>query len=656
MKKGEEWQEKFVQENDLTKVSLNNVAVAQKAAKDAAIAHNASLDQMTIGAKAASLAMEALATVGNMIVSMAVTWVVSKVIEGIAYFVNYAENAKKAAEEASSKIKELNDQIKDTNTFVSENIDKYAEYAKGVSISGENASLSAEQFEEYHEITNKIAQTFPTMVAGYDAEGNAILKNKGNVEELTNALKEYNKEKAKEAFNNSEDVIEGEKAEIHGDLFHSGNKGKYEKINGALNILAGNDNVSDLYLKSFSSDVAEDLGLRKKKFFESINSYKEYLQENIDVIQNGAKEYSDKLENSNKKMATSLRNYLQVLSFDDTDLAKKYQKTGEGIKSLISGFIDTEDWDSNVFNGFTPVDYRNYIRDNIIVPITNLQPDVQKAINDFFSKTEATQEDVDALVNKISGTLQTSIKSGAIPENVSQFILNSIKNSVTTDGSNTSIADSINLNVDTLTKKIDEIQNAYKTLRDVIKEYNKEGYISVDTFQSIIGLGAEYLKYLVDENGNLRLDEQSLKNVTLARINDMVVAQKNSILDTAEKWTNEADALKYLRAGLDETSKSYDEIIEKRIQLLRTKWTEQTDENGNRVCTDEEIENTIAGLRKQFSSLDTLGNSAINGINNGLGMTSESAKDVAKNIKDINKQLDDLAKSEVKYKFDVIRC
>ena len=117
----------------------------------------------------------------------------------------------------------------------------------------------------------------------------------------------------------------------------------------------------------------------------------------------------------------------------------------------------------------------------------------------------------------------------------------------------------------------------------------------------------------------------------------MVVAQKNSILDTAEKWTNEADALKYLRAGLDETSKSYDEIIEKRIQLLRTKWTEQTDENGNRVWTDEEIENTIAGLRKQFSSLDTLGNSAINGINNGLGMTSESAKDTAKNIKDIKK-------------------
>lgn len=615
-----------------------------------------SLKDMTKASKATELGMTALAMVGNILVNMAVTWAVSKLFEGVEYFVNYAENTKKAAEEASSKIEELNNKIQETNTFVTDNKDKYAEYAKGVSVSGENVSLTAEQFEEYHKITNQIAQTFPDLIQGWDSEGNAILKNKGNVEELTNALKDYNKENAKKAFNESEDVLKGEKSEIHGDLFHAGNKTKYEDITSALDILSGTSNVSDLTLGNFSKNVAKDLGLRKKGIFESISSYKEYLRENIDVLQDGAKEYSDKLENSNNEMANSLRNYLQVLSFDDTDIAKKYQKTGEGIKSLISSFMNDVDWDSLEFNGFTPADYQSYLENKIITPITNLQPDVQKAINDFFSKTEVTQEDVDALVNKISGTLQTSIKSGAIPENIAQFILDSIKNSVTTDGNNASSTYSITFKVDDISKKIDEIQNVYKTLRDAIKEYNKEGYISVDTFQSIMALSPEYLKYLVDENGNLRLNEQALKDVTIARIQDMIVAQKNTIINTATTWNNESDALKYLRAGLDETSKSYDELIEKRIQLLRTKWTEQTDENGNRVWTDEAIENTIAGLRKQFSSLDTFGNSAINGINNGLGMTGESAKDTAKNIKDINKQLDDLAKSEVKYKFDVIMC
>lgn len=210
--------------------------------------------------------------------------------------------------------------------------------------------------------------------------------------------------------------------------------------------------------------------------------------------------------------------------------------------------------------------------------------------------------------------------------------------------------------IDSLTKKIDEIQNVYKTLKDAIKEYNKEGYISVDTFQSIIGLGADYLKYLVDEDGNLKLNAQSLQELTIARVKDMVVAQKNKILDTADGWSTEADAAQYLKANLDETSDSYDDIIEKKLQLLRIKWTEQLDENGNRVWSDEQIESTIAGLRKQFGSLDTVQNAAIKGIKSGFGMTGESAKDNTDKIKDLNKQLDDLAKSEalqkLKYKFD----
>lgn len=242
-----------------------------------------------------------------------------------------------------------------------------------------------------------------------------------------------------------------------------------------------------------------------------------------------------------------------------------------------------------------------------------------------------------------SGTLSAKNYSAALQE------VKDAKNLLSSDVS-------FSTDIDTLTKKIDEIQNVYKTLKDAIKEYNKEGYISVDTFQSIIGLGADYLKYLVDEDGNLKLNAQSLQELTIARVKDMVVAQKNKIINMATEWNDESDAAKYLKGNLDETSDSYDDLIEKRLQLLRIKWTEQLDENGNRVWTDEQIENTIAGLRKQFGSLDTVQNAAIKGIKSGFGMTGESAKDNADKIKDINKQLDDLAKSEalqkLKYKFD----
>ena len=52
---------------------------------------------------------------------------------------------------------------------------------------GNNVSLSASEYERYHEVVNKVADMFPDMVSGYDSEGNAILNTKGKVEELTEA-------------------------------------------------------------------------------------------------------------------------------------------------------------------------------------------------------------------------------------------------------------------------------------------------------------------------------------------------------------------------------------------------------------------------------------------------------------------------------------
>ena len=68
LKDGQKWQIKFVQSNDLSKVSLEQVEKAQNAARESAIAYNNGLKQMTFGAKAANVAMKGLAIAGNMII------------------------------------------------------------------------------------------------------------------------------------------------------------------------------------------------------------------------------------------------------------------------------------------------------------------------------------------------------------------------------------------------------------------------------------------------------------------------------------------------------------------------------------------------------------------------------------------------------------
>ncbi len=162
--------ELFNDEENLTKVG-KSVILSEKAMADAS-------NNLTLGAKAASVAMKALSIAGNMIAMWAIGEVISFAIKELDNFFNASDKAIEKGKNALSEIQSLNKEVKDTNESIEANKDKYAEYAKGVSAAGENVSLTAEQFKEYNDITNQIAEKFPSLINGFDSEGNAILKNK----------------------------------------------------------------------------------------------------------------------------------------------------------------------------------------------------------------------------------------------------------------------------------------------------------------------------------------------------------------------------------------------------------------------------------------------------------------------------------------------
>ena len=153
-----------------SKEAQNMVAVAN--------GNKVALDGLTKSSKAAELGMKALSMAGNMIAMWAIGEAISFAIKELDNFFNAADKAIEKGKNALSEIQSLNKEVKDTNESIEANKDKYAEYAKGVSAAGENVSLTAEQFKEYHDITNQIAEKFPSLINGFDSEGNAILKNK----------------------------------------------------------------------------------------------------------------------------------------------------------------------------------------------------------------------------------------------------------------------------------------------------------------------------------------------------------------------------------------------------------------------------------------------------------------------------------------------
>lgn len=66
--------------------------------------------------------------------------------------------------------------------------------------------------------------------------------------------------------------------------------------------------------------------------------------------------------------------------------------------------------------------------------------------------------------------------------------------------------------IEDLNKEIDAAQSAYNTLQTAVQEYNSNGYMSIDTLQSLLSLSPEYLANLSMQNGQLQANNISIED------------------------------------------------------------------------------------------------------------------------------------------------
>lgn len=103
----------------------------------------------------------------------------------------FAESQKKSVEAITTN-KEQTDQL----------IQKYKELQKAK----DNGSLSPDKEQEYLQVTQQLAQTFPNLISGYDSQGNAIIKNNEALEDAikyTKELAELNKKDIQTSANSN---------------------------------------------------------------------------------------------------------------------------------------------------------------------------------------------------------------------------------------------------------------------------------------------------------------------------------------------------------------------------------------------------------------------------------------------------------------------
>lgn len=117
---GQKWQIEFVKNNDLQKTSTEDLVKANQQARASALAHNEAIKAQTFSAKAGKVALQALATVGNMFVMWAFTKGIELAVKVLDNYIHRLDNAKEALSSTQSELSFVNDELKDTTDKIAE--------------------------------------------------------------------------------------------------------------------------------------------------------------------------------------------------------------------------------------------------------------------------------------------------------------------------------------------------------------------------------------------------------------------------------------------------------------------------------------------------------------------------------------------------------
>lgn len=675
---------------------------------------NYELSSMTVKGRVATIAMEGLKIAMNSLVSIGIGLALEYIIGKIDDFVHAQENAIKAGNEAVETISEQNKKLQDASTTITDIQDDYQRLAKGVDNFGNNISLTTDEYAEYNKITNQIAEMFPTMVQGYTDEGNAIIKNKGNVDALTDAYDQM-KESAKEAMIASSQVAyEGYQAKTQnvGIIGDAGLNEQKRALEGLIEAYSkGNDSWNNKIeivknawtLQDQITDALESQGIKKGAF----QSWDSFLNENIEnnAIQNALKQINTNIEAENVKLRPVLQTYVEQF--------KAYENLSDQGKSVVSQIINqfnTDFFNRAEFDGDISK-MSSYVVTNVIEKLEgeegqkvteafanlfNLKNSDNISVDDFIAQGNQLLEDMkaqgfdDQVINTIKISLGLDIESEDSIDRQVNIVKKKFADSVGItveeiekglDTKQLNIASGLEIPEGTLlswdelierinkvaeskistdltdfNEEIDAIQSVYDTLKSARDEYNKHGAYSLDTVQKLLQLEPQYLALLIDENGQMVINEEKLKDIiklqieeAKAKIYQAGINQLNALMESEVAGTT--DDMASAKSGAVDDINAETEAINSNTKALA--FNQAALDAQNMGISHEKIqaimdntENLIKGLNSVVNGLDLDFDGTVSGFEDSAEDAADKIDDLNENIKDTLKNIEDLNKEQ----------
>lgn len=616
---------------------------------------------LTAAEKAARLEAEktqavmSLAGAGISLISLAIT-------AGVSIWQKYKqaeEEAIKSVSENASKLDSTFDSIDDTATKVQQLReildDSNSSYEDSVKAREELQKIQAQLRQSYGDEADDI-NVVTDSLDDYIKKFKELKKEQANdyIEE-----NESNYNKAKNKINKKHQVegdeIVGRYNTMGRSLLYMGLQNDYSvpsSYSGMRNaekeylygtkMIIRNDNYDNLSKEL--TDAANYLKENREKIADLYDIKLSAIDDEIAKIEKKAKEYSEKNKDAKETVSAYEEKLLDAKGYELfkdelSELAEKEVLTKDNVEKLIKQYPELDDAMKK-----NSIKVKDLIKDyqripNVIGDNVNVINDSLKSFNDekltkkqilnlkdnkdASEELKKAYEDLKKVADDNGISLETLVdnlvRAGKIAPDVSEEI------KTVAEATN-----NYNTELKALNTEIDNIQAGYNAVVTAQEEYNENGWISIDTLQSLLTLGWEYYDALVDENGQINLNSQAYEDMTNAKLDAMEAAALNLYYEkllaiehygTAQATADEKILYEQLVDSWKNSQVTIDETIAK-IQELHDTINSGNDETKKNLASqaEKEYKDTVALIKKTREGVGKNFKSAM-----GVGSKSSSS-------------------------------
>lgn len=367
------------------------------------------------GAFAANVGIGLAASALMQLGAMALSWVGTKIKKAATYDKDKIEAADKTRTN-------YQDKLSDTKTNISTlkgNKTEFESLSKGVDEYGNNISLDTSSYERFLNIRREILDTTPSLISGYDAEGNAIAKTSGLIDKAIESQEKKLKSTQKDYS-----------SDATWDKLNKGNQESLKKAAGGLldkslskDIESTRKNISDEIYKRTSSSgdsFGKAFGDATKKVIGGKKALDLTKDADISKFANNYSKIFDQMKEDNPSISTEaieanvskyVARYNKMMK-EIKSLAKQYKEDFQNTVSASDGYDKLSSKGQSFLSGIAGniIDFDNANEKDLTDDnISKKRKDLQKITKEF-TKNKKAQEDLDELVKTTNKTGGKSAK------------------------------------------------------------------------------------------------------------------------------------------------------------------------------------------------------------------------------------------------------